>query len=217
MPAGINDKGATMNDTYKSPADLPKPQPCEDDDFGVDVNINLDTIDEYLDIDGVVYRDMRMIVDSCEFEKVEGFRELGVCVRGYEITQLPYIFELGPMRVPNSYRSIRLFDVDYEGEINALSVRPNFKESLDIVEKIFPRDKVIFLMCGGGGYAAMTRSCLIALGYDPEKIYHTGAGWEYTGNCGDVIVSTDGDGTATIDTSGHKVWSIDFSKLTPID
>ncbi|MCR5845531.1 MAG: hypothetical protein K6G78_03055 [bacterium] len=206
-----------MNDKYKSPADLPKPQPRTDDDFGVDANINLDTIDEHLFIDGVVYRDMRLLEDSCEFDKVGGARELGVCVQGYAITPLPYIFELGPMRVAGAYRSDCLFSVDYEGEINALAVRPNYKESLEIVEKLFPRDKVIFLMCGGGGYAAMTRSCLIALGYDPDKIYHTGGGWDYAGKCGDTIVTLNEDGTRTINTNGHEVWSIDFSRLTPID
>lgn len=206
-----------MNETYKSAADLPKPQPRTDDDFGVDANINLDTIDNFLHIDGVEYRDMRMLEDSCEFEKVDGFRELAVCVQGYQITPLPYIFELGPMRVPGSYRADRLFDVEYEGEIKALAVHPRYKESLQIVEKLFPKDKVIFLMCGGGGYAAMTRSCLIALGWDPEKIYHTGAGWEYAGKCGDPIVTVQEDGTRIINTNGHTVWSVDFSRLTPID
>ncbi len=205
-----------MNKKYKSAADLPKPQPSTEDDFGIDVNINLDTIQDFLDIDGVVYRDMRMLEDSCEFEKVDGFRELCTCVDGYTVTPLPYIFELGPMRVPSSYRKERLFDVDYEGEIKALDVRPNYEESMEILEKLFPRDKVIFLMCGGGGYAAMTRSCLIALGYDPEKIYHTGAGWGFDGSCADPIVTPCDDGTRLINTNGHTVWSIDFSKLTPL-
>ena len=37
--------------------------------FGVDANINMETIDKYLELKGVVYRDMRMLKDPIEYRK----------------------------------------------------------------------------------------------------------------------------------------------------
>ena len=50
------------------------------------------------------------------------------------------------------------------------------------MEDLFPKDKYIFLMCGGGGYAGDTKKMLIALGWDEEKIYNVGGYWYYKGN-----------------------------------
>ena len=57
----------------------------------------------------------------------------------------------------------------------------NYKESMDILEYLFPKDKNIFLMCGGGGYAGMTKTMLVALGWDENKIYNVGGYWYYEG------------------------------------
>ena len=48
---------------------------------------------------------------------------------------------------------------------------------MDIIEQIFPKDKVIFLMCGGGGYAGMTKNFLVSMGWDENKIYNVGGYW----------------------------------------
>ena len=52
---------------------------------------------------------------------------------------------------------------------------------MDILEYLFPKDKKIFLMCGGGGYAGMTKAMLVALGWDGDNIYNTGGYWYYKG------------------------------------
>ena len=37
-------------------------------------------------------------------------------------------------------------------------------------------------MCGGGGYAGMTKSLLVSLGWDENKIWNTGGYWYYEGD-----------------------------------
>ena len=53
---------------------------------------------------------------------------------------------------------------------------------MDVLEFLFPKDKNIFLMCGGGGYAGMTKTMLTELGWDENKIYNVGGYWAYKGN-----------------------------------
>ena len=52
---------------------------------------------------------------------------------------------------------------------------------MDIINRLFPKDKVIFLMCGGGGYAGMTKDFLVTMGWDETKIYNVGGYWYYKG------------------------------------
>ena len=61
--------------------------------------------------------------------------------------------------VGSPYSGKTLFYMDQNGEIKA-----NYEESMAILEKLFPKDKYIFLMCGGGGYAGMTKNLLVSLG-----------------------------------------------------
>ena len=46
----------------------------------------------------------------------------------------------------------------------------NYKESMEILEYIFPKDKIIFIMCGAGGYANFTKQMLVSLGWDKSKM-----------------------------------------------
>ena len=70
-----------------------------------------------------------------------------------------------PSEVGNTYTGTTLFRNE-EGKYIA-----NYEESMDIIEQIFPKDKVIFLMCGGGGYSGMTKNFLVSLGWNEDKIY----------------------------------------------
>ena len=68
-------------------------------------------------------------------------------------------------------------DDDEEATVEEFSLEnneyiPNYNESISIINSLFPKDKYIFLMCGGGGYASMTKNLLISLGYDQNKIYN---------------------------------------------
>ena len=83
---------------------------------------------------------------------------------------------------------------------------------MEILEAIFPRDKNIFLMCGGGGYAGMTKTMLVALGWDENKIYNVGAYWSYNGN-NKVEVKKTIDGEDYYNFSIVPYYNIDFTTL----
>ena len=158
---------------------LPKPEISNGarGELGIDKNINEATIDKYLFRSDSVYRDMRMLEDPGNYEKIGGDRFLSGYIDGFEVIPLPYIIPVTglPEEVGETYQGNTLFYND-NGKFVA-----NYEESMSIIEKIFPKDKVIFLMCGGGGYAGMTKNFLVSLGWDENKIYNVGGYWYYEG------------------------------------
>jgi hypothetical protein len=65
-------------------------------------------------------------------------------------------------------------------------------------------------MCGGGGYAGMTKSLLVELGWDEDKIWNVGGFWYYEGDNKVDIKNEDGK---------YEFWKlnyhvIDFNTLT---
>lgn len=172
-------KGDTTNNVEET---LPKPEISEGirgEQFGIDKNINESTIDEYLGRSDSVYRDMRMLKDPGNYEAIGGDSYLSGFVEGFEVVPLPYLTNVTglPEDVGETYTGETLFTQDESGNYVA-----NYEESMEILEAIFPKDKNIFLMCGGGGYAGMTKTMLVALGWDENKIYNVGAFWSYNGN-----------------------------------
>lgn len=87
---------------------------------------------------------------------------------------------------------------------------------MEILERLFPKDKPIFLMCGAGGYATMTRSMLTKLGWDPNLLYNIGGAWGYDGDNKVNVVGRDADGNRTFNIDGLNILDVDFSSLTPI-
>ena len=67
-------------------------------------------------------------------------------------------------------------------------------------------------MCGGGGYAGMTKGMLVALGWDETKIYNTGGYWYYQGT-NNVIVKNDSHKEVTYDFWKVAYHDIDFEQL----
>ena len=62
--------GCTKDDTLKK---LPKPEVTKGirgEQFGIDQNINEETIDQYLGRSDSVYRDMRMLEDPGDYEAI---------------------------------------------------------------------------------------------------------------------------------------------------
>lgn len=169
-------------------AELPKPEISEGmrGELGIDKNINEATIDEYLGREDSVYRDMRMLEDPAEYEAVEGDSYLSGFVKGFEVVPYPYLVNVTglPEEVGDTYKGKTLFTLK-DGKYIA-----NYEESMDVLEYLFPKDKNIFLMCGGGGYAGMTKAMLVSLGWDETKIYNTGGYWYYEGE-NVVIVKND--------------------------
>ena len=186
---------------------LPKPEvdPSRGD-FGVDKNINIDTIDKYLGRKDTVYRDMRMLEDPATYENIGGDSFLSGYIEGFEVIPLPYIIPVSglPEEVGNTYDGITLF---YEKDGTYIA---NYNESMDILEKYFPKDKNLFLMCGGGGYAVMMKNFLIAMGWDENKIYNIGGYWYYKGEKNVDLRRDNG----SLDFSDVPYISINFNILT---
>lgn len=147
-------------------------------EFGIDKNINEETIDKYLGRSDSVYRDMRMLKDPGNYEAIGGDSYLSGFIKGFEVVPYPYLVNVTglPSEVGDTYTGDTLFT--FEDGV----YRANYEESLEILEYLFPRDKYIFLICGGGGYAGMTKSLLVNLGWDSNKIYNVGGFWYYNGN-----------------------------------
>ena len=182
--------------------------------FGLDANINIDTVDNYLFRSDVVYRDMRMLIDPATYGNLEGGDPyLSGFIKGFEVTPFPYLAPVEglPPVVTNAYDGETLFS-HVNGEYVA-----NYEESMDILEYLFPKDKAIFLMCGGGGYAGSTRAMLISLGWDADKLYNVGGYWYYKGNNDVKVKRVDEDNEVHYDFYKVSYHDIDFSVLTPVE
>lgn len=190
---------------------LPKPEVSSGirGQFGIDKNINEETIDNYLDRTDSVYRDMRMLKDPGNYEAIGGDSYLSGFVRGFEVVPYPYLVNVTglPEEVGSSYTGKTLFTQVSDGTYKA-----NYEESLDILEYLFPKDKNIFLMCGGGGYAGMTKNLLVSLGWDKDKIYNVGGYWYYKGK-NNVEVKNIKDGKTTYDFWKVSYHDINFEEL----
>jgi rhodanese-related sulfurtransferase len=165
-----------------SPEPLPAASPDPESQFGVDLNINISTIDNYLGRSDVAYRDARMLYDPADFGAIGGNADLSSTITGFRIVPYPYLGTLTELPCGGAYSGETLYDLTWAADGSIASAEPNYKESLTILEDLFPKDKSIFLMCGGGGYAASTKALLVHLGWDAEKIYNIGGNWEYKGS-----------------------------------
>lgn len=188
---------------------LPLPEITEGQrgELGIDKNINEDTIDKYLNRSDSVYRDMRMLKDPGNYEAIGGDSYLSGFVKGFEVVPYPLLTEVKglPEQVGDSYKGKTLFEEE-NGKYIA-----NYKESLEILEYYFPKDKNIFLMCGGGGYAGMTKKLLVSLGWDENKIYNVGGYWYYNGNNNVEVKNND-----KYDFYKVTYHDIDFKNLTEV-
>lgn len=174
----------------------------------IDKNINEDAIDRYLGRENAVYRDMRMLVDQANYEAIGGDSYLSGFVKGFEVIPYPMIVNVSglPEAVGATYSGSTLF-TEENGEVKA-----NYAESMEILEYYFPKDKKIFLMCGGGGYVGMMKELLIKLGWDERQIYNVGGYWYYDGE-NKVEVKHERDGEVSYDFWKVPYHEIDFETL----
>ena len=208
--------GAFLFGRYALPstglAGLPKPEVSEGErgELGIDKNVNESTIDQYLNRPDAVYRDMRMLKDPGNYESVGGDSYLSGFVKGFEVVSLPYIVNVTglPDSVGETYSGNTLFTNSDGNYI------PNYKESMEVLEALFPKDKVIFLMCGGGGYAGMMKNMLVALGWDTDKIYDAGGYWYYEGPNKVEVKRTNSNGETVYDFYKVPYHDINFYTLT---
>jgi rhodanese-related sulfurtransferase len=187
---------------------LPEPELSDGQrgQLGIDKNINESNIDDFLGRPDSAYYDMRMLEDPAKYEEIGGDRFLSGMVGGFEVVPYPFLANVEnlPEAVGKGYTGDSLYTHTDNKYVE------NYKESKQILEDIFPKDKNIFLMCGGGGYAGMTKNMLVALGWDAKKIYVVGGYWYYEGDY-DVSIKQDDGSYAFWKVPYHN---IDFSKLT---
>lgn len=210
--------GAFMLGRFAFPAlkdsvELPVPELSEGQrgQLGIDKNINESTIDQYLGRSDAVYRDLRMLKDPGNYEAIGGDSYLSGFVNGFEVVPFPYIVNVNglPEAVGDTYTGDTLFHQHSDGSYTA-----NYEESMAVLESLFPKDKIIFLMCGGGGYSGMMKQMLVELGWDGSKIYDVGGYWFYEGK-NDVEVKRElSDGSVAYDFWKVPVHEIDFETLT---
>lgn len=182
-------------------------------DFGIDKNIDEKTIDNYLNRKDSVYRDMRMLKDPGNYESIGGDSYLSGFVECFEIVPYPYIVNVTglPESVGATYTGKTLYTLTEDGNYKA-----NYEESLRILEDLFPKDKKIFLMCGGGGYAGMMKNMLLSLGWDKDNIYNVGGYWYYEGK-NNVKVKEENDGKTSYAFWKVPYHNIDFDILTEVN
>ena len=150
-----------------------------------------------------------MLVDEADYENIGGDSYLSGFIKGFEVIPYPLLCTVKdlPEEVGTGYTGKTLYTLTDDGDYIA-----NYEESLEILEYYFPKDKYIFLMCGGGGYAGMTKSMLVALGWDENKIYNIGGYWYYEGE-NNVQVKDTEDGEVTYDFWKVPYHNIDFTIL----
>ncbi len=201
--------GCTKNE------DLPLPQVSEGlrGQLGIDININESTIDNYLNRKDVLYYDMRMLKDEAQYENIGGDSYLSGFIKGFEILPFPYLCTTSglPEEVGLPYIGETLYTLTDDGKY-----KPNYEESSDVLEYFFPKDKTIFLMCGGGGYAGLTKNMLVTLGWDENKIYNVGAHWTYDGN-NNVAVKTTRNNKTEYDFWKIPYHNIDFKNFHKLE
>lgn len=192
--------GCTSKDDDLAKLPLPEVTSGIRGNFGIDKNINEETIDNYLNRSDSIYRDMRMLKDPGNYEAIGGDSYLSGFVKGFEVVPYPLIVNVTnlPDEVGVTYTGKTLYTLDDNGNYKA-----NYEESEEILKYLFPQDKKIFLMCGGGGYAGQMKNLLVALGWNKNNIYNVGGYWYYNGK-NKVIVKNE----------SHKKVSYDFWKVT---
>ena len=199
---------------------LPSPELSEGlrGKYGIDKNINETTIDKYLNRSDTVYRDVRMLVDTATWENKGGDRYLSGYIKGFEIIPSPFLANytdeyIEQKRIENIsglYSGPTLFKLDNEGNYT-----PNYKESMSILESIFPKDKNIFIICGAGGYAGQVKNMLVKLGWNEDLVRDIGGFWYYEGKNA-INVKETIDGKDYYNFSKVPYYNIDFSLLTEI-
>lgn len=206
--------GKTIEYTDKP---LPAPELSEGlrGKYGIDKNINETTIDNYLNRSDTVYRDVRMLVDSASWENKGGDRYLTGYIKGFEVIPSPYLASYTEAYIKQKekenvyglYTGKTLFTLQDDG-----TYTPNYKESMEILEAIFPKDKNIFIICGAGGYAGQVKDMLISLGWNKELVRDIGGYWYYNGK-NSVQVKETIDGKDYYNFSKVPYYNIDFDSL----
>jgi len=208
-------------------ASLPNASPNPKCPFGIDLNINISTIDKWLFRPDVAYFDLGKLRDTAQFPTPN----LHTIIAGFTVVSFPFIGTV-EIPVPGAYRGTSLFNIDWimttttpaQNTFRINSVTANFEESYQFLVDTFPQDKAIFLVCGAGGYSAHLRALLVYFGWDASLIFNVGSRWTYGGNFSFDITLRDATGVHILDAQNRiqndfkrfNYILINFDELTPL-
>ena len=148
-----------------APVDYEKNAACDTDDTATlysnsCAGINYENITEYLDREDVDYIDLQER-DAYYKGHLKGFRNVEFFSK---------IYPSG-----GGAGDTQLF---YEGADGRFA--PRYVNSVEILETLFPKDKTLFLMCGGGVRVVPMMQLLKQYGWDMSKVYNVGGMSHYT-------------------------------------
>ena len=154
-----------------------------------------------------------MLEDPGNYEAIGGDSYLSGFIKGFEVVPFPYLVNVSglPEEVGDTYKGKTLFTYSEEKGYVA-----NYKESMEVIEYLFPKDKKIFLMCGGGGYAGMMKNMLVELGWNKDNIYNVGGYWFYKGNNNVMVKREIKENKYKYDFWKVNYHDIDFDDLTEV-
>lgn len=149
--------------TYKPDKDAKEEVPCTEGSFGPTCSaINASNLKDYMNRPDILYIDLRDFGDYMKkhfrnFEAIPFFA-LIFNAEAHTNADLPQLYGGSPTEPV-----------------------PVYKESDELLEVLFPKDKTLFIMCQAGGRVGMLMNILKARGWDMSKIYNVGGMAQYTG------------------------------------
>ena len=193
--------------------------PVKKDPSGVSIessSINTQNIDNYLFRDDVVYVDLRPYAEVAKEGHIAGFGF-------YPFYDFIATME-GSKDIDGSAKDNRLFKMKNErGKLGQVgNFEPNYVESVQILNTLFPKDKYIFAITISCNESIYFLNLLIQYGYQPEKLYNIGGFSVGTGLENKAYTKIENPqylvkGNALIPTSGQNITFDFMNELTPID
>ena len=89
----------------------------------------MDTIDQYLGIPDVAYRDARMLRDPAQYEEIGGHANMEMALEGFRIVPFPCIGTLQELPVSGAYTGyhpVQLISYDADGEAHYMFWRADY-------------------------------------------------------------------------------------------
>lgn len=159
--------------TYLANQDDKEETPCEIGNFGPTCSaITSENLRQYLNRSDVAYIDLR---DYEDYAKKH--------LKGFEV--IPYLALIFNADAHKDPSLPQLYGGDPTDPI------PVYKESDEILAALFPKNKVLFVMCQGGGRANQMMNILKARGWDMSKVYNIGGMGHYVGaEYKDIVTDT---------------------------
>ncbi|MBQ9731009.1 MAG: hypothetical protein IJV94_02625 [Bacilli bacterium] len=177
------------------------PEKVNPEGFSVrDSSVQPHNLDEYLFIDDVMYVDVRPYSSIIKYGYVAGFQFV------------PY-YDLIASRINDK----TLFEMTSSGQTG--SFIPNFIESEQYLNHLFPKDKIILAISEEGSECSYLFNLLKQYGYDPKNLYNVGG---FANNSGFILAYRNLDDPKNL-VPGNSLdisFSIDYNfteKLTPVE